>query len=115
MSEKIQILNQTLSDICEHFDTEEFLYRYLISLKEHIREKYQNTDYFDEALDAIIGLFEVKSNYPFKQDNIDKAIDLVCLTGVNPEKIMHAMALMTEQFGGIRVLQETYVICKDKK
>ena len=114
MSEKIQILNQTLSDICEHFDTEEFLYRYLIFLKEEIKFSYNSTEPFEDAADAILNLFDKENENSLDLDHIDRIANLVINNGVKPERIMHALALMTEQYGGIRVLQETYVTCKGK-
>ena len=109
MSEKMQVLNQTISNIQEHFDTEEFLYRYLIFLKEEIKFSYKSAEPFEDAADAILNLFEKENENSLDLDHIDRIANLVINDGVKPERIMYALALMTEQYGGIRVLQETYV------
>ena len=115
MSENSKILNETISSICKEFDTEEFLYRYLIFLKEEIKFSFNSTEPFEVFADAILNLVEKENENSLGLDHIDRIANLVINDGVKPEKIMHALALMTEQYGGIKVLQETYVTCKGKK
>lgn len=106
-----QIIFSTVASARERFDMEEFLHRYLIYLKEEIKFSCGSIEPFDDAVTAILSLFEIEANNCVWMDNIDRIMNLVFVGNVKPENIVCSLAMITEQYGGVKVLEETLNNC----